>query len=278
MDKQAKKILFQTYWGSKGWKNKEDRITANKDFLYAKEKGLMFEPLSISHDECVARIFALSKEIQQGKVIQAFLSSLSSRRLDWRSSIASWYLAEKIIPHYYTPKVSGHFYENGEISQTIYTCKICSDWNETLGGYEYYENEDINVLNFERIKWGGVRHGNLIYTLFDLEQFQRAVITQPTKKDIKIFKEILSVVENAQPNDYPSSLLKPVSEIEDFKSNKSERQVLLELLACIGVLKPASYNRSLRGKSDWHFVEYWRGEDKYDTEAVKNLFGKFLDI
>lgn len=46
MDKKAKKILFSTYWSSNGWKMENERYTSPEDFAYAKEKGLMFEPIN----------------------------------------------------------------------------------------------------------------------------------------------------------------------------------------------------------------------------------------
>lgn len=61
MDKKAKDILFQTYWSGKGWKR--DHITDPDDFLYAKDKGLMFDPLTIGHDDCVKRILEIAGTI-----------------------------------------------------------------------------------------------------------------------------------------------------------------------------------------------------------------------
>lgn len=43
MDKKAKDILFKTYWSSSGWK--DNKSTDPSDFVYAKSKGLMFDPL-----------------------------------------------------------------------------------------------------------------------------------------------------------------------------------------------------------------------------------------
>ena len=62
----------------------------------------------------------------------------------------------------------------------------------------------------------------------------------------------------------------------DFKSNRDERSVMIEILACIGILKCTSYDRPVSGRNDWRFVEYWRGEDGYDSEIVEKFFGKFL--
>lgn len=274
MDKKAKDILFKTYWSSKGWK--DNRFTDPDDFLYAKEKGLMFDPLTISHDECINRIIKIAGAISPEQAAKAFLSSLSTRRLDWRSAIASYFSAAMISPHHYTPEVSGHSYEDGRIVYTSYGCRICENVKNGVIGFEHYENEDLNVLNFERIKWGGVRHGQLIYTLFDLEQFVREQIPEPTDMDIEIFKSILSAAGSCNPGDYPSALRDKLKDIPNFRSNKGERTTIIEILACIEVLKPGSYDRPTVGKHDWNYIEFWRGEDGYSPEVVEKYFGKYL--
>ena len=274
MDKRAKNILLKTYWSSKGWKDK--RTTAPDDFIYAKEKGLMFDPLTISHDDCVNQIIEIVNSISSEQVVKAFLSSLSTRRLDWRSGIASYYIAKLMIPHKYTPIESGYSYQDGKVTAVYYTCGVCRNLRCGVIGDEKYTKSDLNVLNFERIKWGGVRHGDLLYTLFDLEQFKKEQITEPTETDIMIFKDILCAVRSCKTGDFPSVLRDKLKDIPEFKSNKSERSVILEILACIGVLKPKSYDRATSSKHDWNFVEYWRGGDGYDTEVVEKYFRKYL--
>lgn len=280
MDKKAKNILFQTYWKN-GWIDKKTRKTNPIDFAYAKEKGLMFEPLTISHDDCVKRIIEIANKISIEEVAKAFLSSLSTRRLHWRSGIGSYFIAKLFMPHKYTPTVSGHSYnKNGKIVHTSYTCEICRDLKYGVNrfvGYDFYENEDLNVLNFERIKWGGVRLGDLIYTFFDLEQFTKEKITEPTKEDIEIFKGILNAANSCEQGDFPSVLRDKLKDVPNLKSSKDERHIILEILACIDVLKPASYDRPTSSKHDWTYVEFWRGEDKYNKEAVGKYFGKYLN-
>lgn len=274
MDKKAKNILFKTYWKN-GWINPKDRTTTLEDFEYAKSKGMMFDPLTISHDSCLDMIFSILPTISIEHVAKAFLSSLSSRRLDWRSGLASYFIAKQFIPHKYSKELSGQSYDqNGVVTHISHTCGICRDSRYGIIGDEKYEEEDLNVLNFERIKWGGVRHGNLLYTLFDLQQLQLADIPEPTVADIEIFKNILATIENSQPNDYPSALEKNLSTI--IKSTKDERAILIEILACIGILEPTTYDRPTRGKHDWTFVTYWRGEDKYNIAALEKYFGKYI--
>lgn len=277
MDKKAKNILFQTYWKN-GWINNKDRKINSSDFFYAKEKGLMFDPLTISHDDCVERIIEIGNKITFEEVTKAFLSSLSTRRLDWRSGIGSYFLAKLFTPHKYKPVISGYSYEKGKIVRTAYTCEICKDLKYGVHGNKFYENTDLNVLNFERIKWGGIRHGDLIYTFFDLEQFAKEQITEPTKEDIAILKGILDMANSCKQGDFPSVLRDKLKDVPNLKSSKDERSIILEILACIDVLKPASYDRPTSSKHDWTYVEFWRGEDKYNKEAVDKYFGKYLEL
>lgn len=273
MDKKAKNILFKTFWKN-GWIDNGLRHLNSADFEYAKAHGLMFDPLTISHDDCIAEILTLLPLISTGKIVKAFLSSLSSRRLDWRSGLASYFIASQLTPHQYDKAVSGHSYTNGVISHTSYTCGTCRDLKYGMTGDQSYKNTDLNVLNFERIKWGGVRHGQLDYTLFDLRQLHLAEIPDPTTEDIEIFKHILATIENSQPDDYPSALEKNLATV--VKSTKDERKILIEILACIDILKAGSADRPRKGKNDWKFVEYWRGEDKYNQDALDKYFAAYI--
>jgi hypothetical protein len=256
MDLKAKKILFDTYWSSKGWK--DNPTTANEDFEYAKSKGLMFDNLSISHDDCIKEVKKLVSETPKKKITDAFLSSLSTRRLDWRSALGSYSNALKFDIHDFDSKIS-----------TEYMCNIC-------GGYDDYVDEDLNVLNFERIKWGGVRHDSILYNLLDLQIFMTLEIPTPTESDFMIFNKILEIIDSSQFNDYPSQLEKNIS--GELSASKDERRTLLEILSCCGILKPKSYDRPYRGSSDWHFIEYWRGQDKYDINILKFYFGSYSEI
>jgi hypothetical protein len=273
MDKKAKNILFKTYWKN-GWIDDKDRIINNEDFEYAKSKGIMFDSITISHDQCINDILEIIKKIPMEKVSKAFLSSLSNRRLDWRSGIASYFIAKQLTKHKYLKAISGHGYSSGKITFTSYTCGICRDLKYGIIGEEKYTNKDLNVLNFERIKWGGVRHGELLYTLFDLRLFCMEEITEPVIDDINILKNILETIEKSQPDDYPSKLEKRLSEC--IPSTKDERQILMEIMACIEILKPGSYNRPSRGKHHWKYIECWRGEDKYNKEIVEKYFGEYI--
>ncbi len=116
-----------------------------------------------------------------------------------------------------------------------------------------------------------------MYTLFDLEQFLKEDIPEPLPMDCEILIGILAAADSCAPQDYPSALRDKLQSVEGFKSNQAERSVLIEILSCIGVLKPASTDRPTTGRHDWHFVEFWRGMDGYNNEAVQHYFGKYLE-
>ncbi|MCT6818211.1 MAG: hypothetical protein M3043_17590, partial [Lysinibacillus fusiformis] len=78
MDQKAKKILMQTYWQSGRWRDGKYTYT-EEDFQYAKRMGLMFDRLTISHDECIQRLRQLHDDmLTKDLVVKAFLHSLST--------------------------------------------------------------------------------------------------------------------------------------------------------------------------------------------------------
>jgi len=245
MDKKAKSILFKTYWSSQGWKR--DFETDPLDFEYAKSKGLMFEPISISMKEVKTDLKNILDQISTKKITDGFLSSLTNKRLDWRSAIASYFNAKLILEgkrEFYRPEI-----------------------------FEY-NNEDLNVLNFERIKWSGVRHSDLLYNYLDLKLFSQENISEPTELDINTFKGILKCINDSETGEYPGKLRDRLKEV--MKGTKNERHTIMEILGCCEILEPKSYDRPTTGRHDWAFVEYWRGEDKYSKKIVNEYFEQYL--
>ena len=55
VDRRALKVLFDTYWTSAGWRDERSRSTPPVDFEYAKQAGVMFDPIRVSHDDIVKR-------------------------------------------------------------------------------------------------------------------------------------------------------------------------------------------------------------------------------
>jgi hypothetical protein len=246
MEKKAISILIKTYWSASGW-NRSPK-TDPEDFEYAKSKGLMFDPASYSIPEVKALLADLITAIPPETIIKGFLSSLTNRRLDWRSAMGSYFNARLVLAG------KRPFYSAQDF---------------------IYQNVDLNVLNFERIKWSGVRHHDLLYNYLDLKLFQAEEIPEPTPADLNTFKNILNCIATSSEGDYPSKLRDRLKLV--MKGSKNERHTLMEILGACEILRPESYDRPTTGRHDWTFVEYWRGADSFNTAFIDNYFKERLN-
>ena len=146
----------------------------------------------------------------------------------------------------------------------------------------------MNVLNFERFKWGGVRHADPLYATLDLEQFAKLKVDQPTEADISIMREIIDLIDN-MPDDVSAARASKYLKCS-LKSNEQERAVLLEILAYCDILETSDhrgYLNSFNSYSDrtsppHRFVDreypfcWWRASDGRNKAATKRLFGHVL--
>lgn len=262
VDKKALKILFKRYWSSEGW---TDTYLSKDEFDYAKTAGLMFDQQrAFSHDEIIMQINAMVNQLSLAEVAAQFVASLSSRRLDLRSALGSYIVGKHLKDHQF-------------IAEENY-CAYCGA-NDYKG-----EKEDLNVLNFERFKWGGVRHLDPSYIAFDLEQYSRTEKLVPTFEDYRILDRIFDTINEIPSEGKNRDLEKAISKV--LKSNKSERQVLLEILGFCSILSTEEYPGFLNdfipyserdepnhAKNDWSYpICWWKGKNKLDRNAARAIF------
>ena len=193
--KKGLKILLNTYWDSRGWK---DGTISKEDFEVAKKEGLMFDyPEYISHDEALRKLDWLLRKIDPQDVANAFLYSLSSRKLEYRSILGSYYFGKAIPKHtLYDPY-------NKLNSRHCYMCGWYA-WSKEPN--EYALKHGLNIFNFERYKFGGVRYLSLDYILFDIEQFLKLPKVTPNDNDKEILKRILQCAHKLKPRDKAGKL------------------------------------------------------------------------
>lgn len=264
MDNKAKKILIDTFWTSCGWR--DEKTTDKKDFEYAKSKGVMFDKITIDHNELGKKLKYAFDKIDKQQVVDFFIASLTSRQLEYRSFLSSYAIARVFETHQFR-------------SKEHLICNNCGIYNN--GKSEY----DLNVLNFEKIKWGGVRFSNIEYVLFDLEQLEKKTNVKPTKQDYQILTDIKNVIINLPPEERPRQLEKKLSKV--FKSNVNERENILNILGICGILETEDqkgyYNNFIPyneredrpvNKTDWSYpVDWWQGKFGINEEVWKYYFG-----
>lgn len=264
-DKKAVKILFSKYWSPAGWRG--DRDVSMEDFAYAKWAGVMFDPVVLSHDSAVERAVNAVSEIEPRQVATAFLTSLTTRRLDLRSALGTYAIGRHLQPHE---------------SSGVGGCGVC-------GAFDGSEPIDLNVLNFERLKWGGVRHTSPVYIALDLELFAKTKVPPYRSDDVGAFLGVLDRAGSLPDSSRARDLEKAIGGL--FRSNKSEREILLQILGYAGVLAPAAHPGFLdefipaharelppASKIDWQYpFAWWRGSDAYDREAATEWFPDLIE-
>ena len=268
MDKGLK-LLLTTYWNSSGWRYK---TPAAEDYEQAKAEGYMFGPAPIrSHDETLRDLRNVLKKLSAEDIANAFLYSLSTRRLEYRSALGSYYYAIAIPDHSH---------------DTSHTCYFCNwrpimEWDSLEKGLPGY-----NTYNFERYKWGGVRHTHPEYALFDLEQILLLPKVTPTKEDRTILKSILHAAKELPPNKKAGAYRQLITKKKLLASNKNEVGVLLNILGICGVLSGANapcycdrfvdvYHRSPKEHTnDFTYpVNWWHISDSINEDRFLKVFG-----
>ncbi len=199
-------------------------------------------------------------------MVKAFLHSLSTRKVYLRSALSSWALTAQLPIHTY--------HERPEVLVSYSACGYCNE--HKIMSNENYINEDINVLNFERVKWGGVRLNWLVYCLLDLEcliQEQESLIVSEVDK--AIFKQMLEAIKSCKDSDAARQLEKRWKDV--FKSNQYERDAIMEIWGYAGLLESTDDYRKERGRgTDFMSMATWRGQDGYSEEKVNFYFGSYL--
>ena len=223
----------------------------------------MFDPIRRTHDQIVRRAVEVTACVDAKTVADAFLASLSTRRLDIRSALGSYAVLRHLLAHDYEDLPA--------------RCPVCGEYNRPD------EDIDLNVLNFERHKWGGVRHERPYYATFDMEQFLRIDSPKTSPGDLVIFRNILTTVEGVPPETTASQLQAKLGGV--LPSTQAEREKLIDLLGYTGILAipdhpgfrdgfPPLANRL--SPPHWGEMGYpacwWKGRYGIDRAAVQAWF------
>lgn len=268
---EGKKILLKTFWSSKGWCY---RTPTEAEFAQAKEQRYMFDFADYPpHDEALRQMRELLGQITAEDAANAFLYSLSTRKLEYRSILGSYWFAKAIPEHAMREKTH---------------CSWCG-WCDTdrIGGVPF---SNRNVLNFERIKWGGIRHSHLDYILLDLTEFIRCPKATPSMQDRAILRQILGAMDELAPTKKAGAYRDLLSQKKLFAGNKQEIGVMLDILGICGVLSSEAHPCPLvsyhgvdglppqEHTNDFRYpVSYWHVADGVNKARFEAVFGQPFD-
>ena len=226
--------------------------------------------IDVSHDEMVATVIEVRDLVSQEHVVAGFLSSLSTRRLEYRSALGSLALARKLPGHEY----SAH--------ETLFTkpCNVCGFPARKRAGWQAWENQ--------RHEFGG-GYDELSFVAFDLYRFSQLEPVDYTPADVDILRKILDAARSVPEGAPTAALEKALQKL--FKSNKGQRQTLMEILAFCNIFQPedcpgylhdyphyASRGDGSTGRADWGYpLSFWRGGHGPIDEAIQFWFPMLAD-
>lgn len=266
--RQALRTLFRLYWTSAGWRRLDWGSVPPSEIAHAKKLGVLVDEALADHDGTGVRAKRAVAATDRTAVANAFVVSLRSRHLELRSALGSFALLQ-------------HFFEHDRPAERG-MCPVCGLYGNTGRMTEF------SVLNFERFKWGGVRHLHPDYAAFDLEEFAKLSPSEPSAEDVQCLRALLEAIGGVPSNTTSAVLEKYLGKV--LQSNKGERDVLVGILGICGILGTARHpgfvtryvDHCDRQTPNRHYVDmaypacWWTGSDGICQSAVDYWFGHLM--
>lgn len=216
-DEKSVKLLNKSCWSSSGWKSKLD--LSKEELEYLRKNGLVHAKIQISHDDLVEWAIKACAGVSKQKVCHGFVASLGTRFLEYRSALGSYAHLHLLKKH--KPETAR--------KRPPFECDTCG------AGLDCSVSEKQFIeLNFERYKWGGVRHGDLYFDAYDLDQYAQLPECKPTLEDWESLKSILDLAKDPVQGRSVSRLKKGIGKI--IKTNDAEADTLCHILSYAGIL------------------------------------------
>jgi hypothetical protein len=271
----ALRTLTGTFWSPAGWRS-PPKWPDPDAMASAVRAGIMFPgPRRLGHDGWVQAAIAAAATTTAAATADAFLASLVTRRLDLRSALGSFVLARHLREHPFTTPGSQTCRGYAPVGPA--DCAVC--------GFRSLEarERDLNVYNFERFKWGGVRRHSVSYIAFDLEQFARAPRLRPGRAGLALGRQLTGYLAGLPASTTASQATAGMTFI---KGNKAERDVILDILGVTGILQTDSHPgfagtyipASQRHLPPRRFIDraypvcWWTAADGLNATALHQLF------
>jgi len=247
--------------------------TSAEEFAYAKQAGLLFDPLLQSHEEALSQAFQEVANAAKEHVTSLFLASFSSNRLDWRAGLSAYAMMQCFPAHDFVPvSLENH-----------YTCGICCS----------QPSEKVRRSSYSRVRFnlGSLVAYDIYELAFNLQQHNLLQVCEPTEEDLRIFSDILTILSEADDAATPTKVQKLLRPVKGFKSTEEQRRAVMTTLGYCSVLETEKHKGFLHTFSnmcevprksrstDWRYpIDWWMGSDGLNKEAVKFWFGGYPQL
>lgn len=247
---------------------------SEEEIQYCIEKGVMFEPLTLDHDDVIDEIKERAGGIPMKDAVNAFLYSISTGDLRYRTILSSVVWGKSLKPHKF---VSTQRYHRNY--QWCDVCSICFD--EDTGKC----NQNLNGYNRYRYFSGEQDICQAGYVLLDLREYEKLPKVTYSAENIRILNRIFGLAEELGMANKVVALQKLITQEKFFKATKNEINSILGVLSICGVFDTPEHksaathfteniNRGFEMECDLFYpLNHWRGKHGINYDAVKKVFG-----
>lgn len=250
-----------------------------EEWRHGIENGILV-PISImTHDEIISEIKQRSDRITVDAAAKAFLYSLSSGDMRYRTAISSLLWA-KALPT--------HSSLTDKTERSYGSCNLCG----CSHGLDEAEEIDFNRFGVFRYlpptQYGNSPDfGQAEYVLNDLREFEELPAVEPGEEDFDILNRIFGVVRTLKSHNKASALISDIRKQKILDATGNGIHCLLGTLSMCGILetdKDKGYlhtftkcnDRELYMDNDFFYpLNHWKAKFGVNYEAVQEIFGEF---
>jgi hypothetical protein len=276
-DKKALSLLKKYYLSFK-----PEGQPSEADIADGVRSGVLVPDSEMTHDEIVTEIKKISERISLESAAKAFLYSLSSGDMRYRSAISSLIWAHALPEH--------KFISNGRKKTEWSTpaCVVCG----CTHGLEKSETIDWNnygVFRYLPPKQYGREPDYTCaeYVLNDLREFEKLPAVEPCEDDYRILNGIFACVNEMKPHNMDTALRSEISKRKFFDATGNAIHCILGILSVCGILEGSENKGFLHTFTDFtehgmgrdgltfYPLNFWRGKNGVNYQAVDEIFGSF---
>ena len=241
------------------------------------KNGVLWEKEPVTHDEMISQIKRTAEKISLPKAAKAFLYSISSHDLRYRTILSSLVWAMSLPRHECEPSDVHRFIGT-------YDCKIC--------GCEFTPSDDLTFSDEIRYHYDRlVPRIELMdiccaqYVLCDMEYFLTLPDVEPCDDDIDMLNRIFGLAGEITSANKVNALVKLMSSDLSLGLTAGDAYSVIGVLAACGIFDTPEHKSFRSGfvacrdrgfvyeRDIYYPLNFWRGKHGINYGALKDIFG-----
>ena len=226
------------------------------------------QPVDVRHDDALDRLQLAIGKADREHIAAAFVASLDSRPLVYRSALRSFAVGLHMAQHNWTGRDRNP------------SCRVC--------GMSKSDKVDLVEKEAGRYLSGIAGFTEPFSAAYDLELFDGLPRVEPVKGDIEALQRLLKLVRTADEKETATQLVRKISGL--ITGDQYARSYVIETLGYCGILETPEHKGFFNGHIAFADRQarphtrvdmeppavWWRGKHGMNEEALAFFFGKWV--